>query len=209
MIKHLGLAFLLTFCLSAEDAKPSGSELKHKLQPVNLDFTGLEADIESYIKSFPEDRQKVETRRIGIIKNFKKMVQKVINRRPYEGKIFLKAKTLSGKIMEAKDDSLAIVDSKGATVTAKWDELNLRQYSDIFILEAVSKGKELSANKRPDDADTAFKKAANYYFALAVFYDWYGNSAAATIFKNKALILNPEKKAEMDQLWPTEEALKN
>lgn len=205
MVKYLGLTLLLVFNLFAEDEKKSEADFKTALTPENLDFSALESDIEKYIKSFPEEQQSIESRRIGIVKNFKKMVQKVISRSPYEGKIFLKSSVLMGKIMEAKDDGLTIVDSKNQTSNVKWEELNLRTYSDIFIAEAVSKGEELSANKRPKDADKMFQKAGNYYFALAVFYDWYGNAAAANIFRNKALILNPGKKEEIDQLWPAKE----
>lgn len=206
-MKLMGLMALLTIGILADDG--ANPDLKANLQPANLVFSGLEADIETYVKSFPEERQKIESRRAGIVKNFKKMVQKVVNRRPYEGKIFLKGKVIIGKIMEAKDEALTIVDSKDTSIDVKWEDLNLRQYSEIFILEAISKGKELSAVKRPENADAAFKKAANYYFALAVFYDWYGNETAASIFKSKALILNPEKQEEIDQLWPPVDSLKN
>ena len=207
MLKTL---LILCFCFSvaAEDAD-SGNNLKAKLTPASLDFTALDADIKIYLDSVPENRKKIESTRLGIIKNFKKMVQKVISRSPYEGKIFLKDKVFMGKIMEAKDAELTVVDSKNATLTIKWEELNLRQYSDIFIAEAVSKGKDLSASKRSKDADTAFKKAGNYYYALAIFYDWYGNSAASKIFRKKALILNPDKIKDIEELWPTEEPLKN
>lgn len=207
MFRLIGVLVILTFSVYAEDTKEGDD--KAKLQPVNLDFAGLEKEIAAYIEAFPEERRKPETRRVGIVKNFKKMVQKVVNRRAYEGKIFLKGSVLVGKIVEAKDDSLVIVDSKGEDKNVKWEDLNLRTFSDIFISEAISKGEELSAGKRPENADDAFKKAANYYFALAVFYDWYGNSNAAKLFKNKALILNPEKKAEIEELWPPGEELKN
>ncbi|MCM8541536.1 MAG: hypothetical protein NE328_14810 [Lentisphaeraceae bacterium] len=203
MIKYLGLVLLLTFNLIAEDDKPSVNDIKAALTPENLDFSSLESEMEKYIKSFPEEKQSIESRRLGIVKNFKKMVQKVVNRSPYQGKIFLKQSVVMGKIMEAKDDGLTIIDSKNETSSIKWEELNLRQYSDIFIAEAVSKGKELTANKRPADADKMFKKAGNYYFALAVFYDWYGNEAASVLFRNKALILNPGLKEEIANLWPT------
>jgi len=207
MVKIL-IVFLLCFSLHADD-KASADELKAKLTPVSLNFDDLDSDIKAYLDSVPEERKKIETTRLSIVKNFKKMVQKVVGRSPYEGKIFLKSKTLMGKIMEAKDDQLTIVDSNNATSKVKWEDLNLRQYSDIFIAEAVSKGKDLKADKRSKDADGAFKKAGNYYFALAVFYDWYGNIAASKIFRKKALVLNPDKKKDIEELWPSVETLKN
>jgi len=206
MIKILFLLFLST-ALFAQDK--SIEEIKSKLRPVNLSFTGLDEDVKTYLDSIPEDRKKIETTRLGIVRNFKKMVQKVIGRTPYEGKIFLKDKVIMGKIMEAKEDELTIVDSKNATSKVKWEDLNLRQYSDIFIAEAVRKGKDLKADKKPKGADEAFKKAGNYYYALAVFYDWYGNAAASKIFRKKAIVLNPDKKKDIDELWPPEETLKN
>ena len=206
----LKILIVLLFCFSIyADDKVSAEELKAKLTPVNLNFDDLDSDIKAYLDSVPEERKKIETTRVSIVKNFKKMVQKVIGRSPYEGKVFLKSKTLLGKIMEAKADQLTIVDSKNETFTVKWEELNMRQYSDIFIAEAVSKGKDLNADKRSKDADAAFKKAGNYYFALAVFYDWYENPAASKIFRRKALVLNPDKKKDIEELWPPTETLKN
>lgn len=202
------MLLLFSFSLFAEETK-AVEELKAKLTPESLSFEALDAEVKAYIDSVPEKRKEIEMSRLGIVKNFKKMVQKVISRSPYEGKIFLKDKVLSGKITEAKDDELTIVDSENASLKIKWEELNLRQYSDIFIAEAVSKGKDLTADKRPKGADESFKKAGNYYFALAVFYDWYGNPAASNIFRKKALILNPEKKKDVEEFWPPDDTLKN
>ena len=205
MIKYLGILFILFHVLHGQDKEEDNPRLK--LQPPDLSFEKLEDSITAYLATVPEDRKKIEGRRLGIVKNFKKMVQKVLSRNTYEGKIFLKTKVFMGKILEAKDDELVIADSKNQTMSVKWEDLHMRQYSEIFIAEAVNKAKNLTANKRSKDSEDAFKKAGNYYFALAVFYDWYGNAAAAKIYRQKALTLNPDKKEEISQLWP--EPLKN
>ena len=203
-----GVCLFLTV-VAFPDESAAGDDIKAKLKPESLEFSGLDSEIEKYLNSVPEDKKKAETTRIGIVKNFKKMVQKVINRSPYEGKIFMKDKVIFGKITEAKDESLTVISGNSETMTVKWEDLHPRQYSDIFISEAVSKGEELEVGKVPQAAEKSFVKAGNYYYALAIFYDWYDNDAASKLYRQKALILNPKLKPKIDELWPDKENLKN
>lgn len=205
----IGVLFLFSIFATADESVANSDDIKAKLKPESLDFSSLDSELEKYLNSVPEERKKAESTRIGIIKNFKKMVQKVVNRSPYEGKIFLKDKVLFGKITEAKDESLSVVSTNNETITVKWEELHPRQYSDIFISEAVSKGEDLEVGKVPQAAEKSFVKAGNYYYALAIFYDWYDNDAASRLYRQKALILNPKLKDKIDELWPETENLKN
>ena len=168
-----------------------------KLQPANLDFSNLESELALYLENKPADKKKVESRRVSIVKSFKKMVQKLIERTPYEGKIYLKNKSLFGKIISA-DDNILEVETKSGSAEVKWEDMNIRQYAEIFIHAAVSKiNSETTAEEYPE----ALKKAANFYFAIAVFYEWYKVPAASKIFREKALVLNPELQQQITQLW--------
>ena len=177
-----------------------------KLRPPNLDFSGLNKEIDAYIESVDEKNRAIEKRRIGIVKNFKKMVVKVLSRKTYEGRISLKSKTLQGSITKEDDTGINIKTDK-ENVKAKWEDINPRLYADIFIAAAVDKAADLSVNNRAN-SEEAFKKAGNYYFALSVFYDWYNNPAASKLFRKKALILNPELKADIEKMWPVQEVSK-
>jgi hypothetical protein len=192
------LSYILSICcLMITPAIYAQDDGQAKLRPANLDFSKLEAELGAYLKSKPEDKQESEIKRVGIIKQFKKMIQKIINRSPYEGKIYLKKKSLFAKIISADDDALEVKTSRG-TSKVKWESLNIRQYSEIFIAAAAAK---INPDTAAEDYPVAFSKAANYYFVIAVFYDWYNNAAASKVFRKKALILNPELKSKIDQLW--------
>ena len=199
------IVYILTFLLFTSVAL-SGEKAGDKLRPANLDFSTLQEELDTYVKKFPESEQATEKRRVGIVKNFKKMVTKVLSRNNYKGKIYLKGKTYEGEISKANDSGLTMTVA-GKEKLIKWEEVNPRQYADIFIAEAIKKAENLTADKR-DNASETFKKAGNYYFALSVFYDWYNNQAASKVFRKKALVLNPDLKGDIDKLWPTQEVTK-
>ena len=177
------------------------TELISKLRPSSLSFKDLEKQVATYLAKTPEDKRAVETKRLAIVKNFKGLVKKIISRKKYMGKIYLGKSIFQGSITAAQDGSMTVVLKGKGTKDLAWSKFHLRQYADIFITDVMTKVEGLTSKNR-QNSETVFVKAANYYYALAIFYDWYGMNSAAKIYRRSSLTLNPMMKEKLDLMLP-------
>jgi hypothetical protein len=203
----LCLVFLLSVNIFAEEkievdlGAVDMTELISKLRPSSLSFKDLEKQVATYLAKIPEDKRAVETKRLAIVKNFKALVKKIISRKEYKGKIYLGKSIFRGSITAAQDDSMTVLVKGKGTKDLAWSKFHLRQYADIFITDVMTKVAGLTSTNR-QDSERVFVKAANYYYALAIFYDWYGMKSAAKIYRRSSLTLNPIMKEKLDLMLP-------
>ncbi len=175
-------------------------ELKTRMKSPSLVFTPK--DVAIYLAKTPDERKAVEKKRISLLKSFKAMVQKLINRRAYSGNIYIGSVTYSGKINKAEDDGLLVEVTGKGEKKVDWAKFHIRQYADIFIMEVMSKAEGIDAADKRQGAEDIFKKAANYYYVLALFYDWHEVGSVSQLYRKKALTLNPGMKEKLDELLP-------
>ena len=175
--------------ISADDLAKTREILKKRPCPKSLDFP--KNILQSYIDSLPNARiKKDEVKRMGVVKNLKPYLVKLLSKNPYHGLIKLKKGQYNGSISMANENVIVIME-KGKTKSKayNWQEVPAELIIDLVNYFAQIRIKGSGALVSPQERA---RHAAQDYLQLAFFLDWYGNYPEALKYMRKALELSPD-----------------